>query len=272
MMNNTEKTKIESVPSSIYTAEYYKTCCDGFDEFNQSHGKELPRRILEPLKLLDIAPDSVILDVGCGRGELIYHLAQQGHFAVGLDYAEQGVKIARDALLDREESTSDLHIGLSQANARYLSFPTSSIDHVFMLDVVEHLYAEELHQVFLEIFRVLKPGGKLIIHTMPNTWYYAVGYPFYRLLQRLRGDKLPANPRDRWDFSDVHVNEQNPFRLLQALKKAQFETNVWLTSIQDYSYEKNKIVKIGMRFLTSIYPFKWFFCNDIFAIAVKPTR
>lgn len=260
----------KTVPSQLYTKEYYTTCCDGHDEFNRSMGQQLPRRLMEPLKLLNAEPNSMILDIGCGRGELIYHLAQGGHIAIGLDYAAQGIKIARQVL--NRIGADKITLGLSQTNAKHLPFPANSIDHVFLLDVIEHLFEYELNIVFGEIYRVLKPGGNLIIHTMPNTWYYAVGYPLYRLSQWLRGAKLPSNPRDRWAYSELHVNEQNPIRMFKSLKKANFAAKIWLKSTQDYTYEHNRFVRFGMRFLTSVHPFKLVFCNDIFAVATKPTQ
>lgn len=268
--NLSEDKNTKSVPPTIYSKEYYTTCCDGFDEFNRSQGDELPQRIITPLRLLNLQPNSVILDIGCGRGELVLNLAKQGHTAIGLDYAPHGVKIARDALVDQTLPT--MKMGISQANAKTLAFASNSVDCVFMLDVVEHLYPDELQQAFRDIFRVLKPGGQLVIHTMPNTWYYAVGYPIYRLLQYLRGERLPRDPRDRWDFKEVHVNEQNIIRLKNALNSVGFSSNVWLTSIQNYNYEKNPVVRTGMKFLTTVPPFKLVFCNDIFAIATKKHR
>ena len=262
----------QTVPAQIYTEEYYTTCCDGYDMFSVSLGRQLPLRLLEPLRLANLKPNSLVLDVGCGRGELIYHLARSGHTAVGLDYAPQGVKIARDALGVIADFETKLHLGLNLANAKHLPFSTNSVDGVFMLDVVEHLFPAELDSVLREIHRVLKPQGRLIIHTMPNTWYYTLGYPLYRLVQRLRGIKLPSDPRNRWEYQEVHVNEQNPVRLFRSLQRANFVTKVWLKSVQNYGYERNKLVHFGMRALTRIYPFKLVFCNDLFAIATKPAQ
>jgi ubiquinone/menaquinone biosynthesis C-methylase UbiE len=214
----------------------------------------------------------LIIDIGCGRGELVYQLTQSGHRVVGLDYAPWGVKIARDALIDKfvGQPVAAQNPKVSLANAKCLPFPANNVDHVFMLDVIEHLFPAELDQVLAEIFRILKPGGSLIVHTMPNMWYYRFGYPLYRLVQGVRGVKLPPNPRDRWDYSDVHVNEQDPRRMQQTLRQANFAVQVWLKTTQSYDYEGNKFVRFGMRFLTAVFPFKLIFCNDIFAVASKP--
>jgi SAM-dependent methyltransferase len=139
-----------------------------------------------------------------------------------------------------------------------------------MLDVVEHLYPTELHRALCDLRRVLKPGGRLIIHTMPNTWYYRFGYPAFRFVERIRGKRLPADPRDRWAYlHEVHVNEQNLFLLRRELRRAGFSARVYLRSVQSYTEEPNRLVRRIMRLLATMYPFRWIFCNDLFAVATK---
>jgi predicted SAM-dependent methyltransferase len=139
-----------------------------------------------------------------------------------------------------------------------------------MLDVVEHLHPHELDTVLGEVIRILRTGGRLIVHTMPNLWYYRYGYPLYRMMQYLRGQSLPVDPRDRWPYAHVHVNEQDPKRLGRTLTLAGFRSRVWLRTTQSYAYEKNRFVRMGMEILTRWVPFRWLFCNDIFAIGTKP--
>ena len=138
-----------------------------------------------------------------------------------------------------------------------------------MLDIVEHLLPDELSAALGEVWRILKPGGQVIIHTMPNLWYYRIGYPIFRFIQGLRGEILPADPRQRWEYSHVHVNEQTPSKLRSTLLAYNFETRVWLQSTVSYEYESNDFVRRGMEFVTSTTPFRSIFCNDIFAIGLK---
>ena len=256
----------DSVPPEVYTREYYESNCQGYVEFRQSRGATIPARLQIPLELAEIAADMSVLDVGCGRGEILVQAARRGARAIGFDYAIVALGIALESIAARPESDKILiHLG----NARRLPYPDNHFDRVFMLDVVEHLYPDELHQTFTEIWRVLCPSGRLIVHTMPNTWYYRLGYPWFRIVQRLRGKHLPANPRARWGYPQVHVNEQNPISLYRALRAAGFKVKVWLRSTQSYAEEPNKYVRFAMRALVTIYPFRWIFCNDLFAIAVK---
>jgi len=245
-----------------YTQEYYLSECDGHEEFSTSLGKSLPTRLSHPLEIADIQPGQRVLDVGCGRGELALHCAQKGALVWGLDYAPAALTLAQSL-------SAPPNMAIQLALASQLPIASESIDVVFMLDIVEHLNSEDLRAALWEARRTLKPGGQIIIHTMPNLWYYNYGYPIYRLTQRFRGHNLPKNPRARWRFAHLHVNEQTPLTLRAAMLESNFQPQIWLESTQNYRNETNPIVKLIMKTLTRIYPFKWVFCNDIFAIGTK---
>jgi len=260
---------LSKVPSSEYTDDYYKNACQGFDEYSSSLGKELPPRLSIPLNLANLQPNLNVLDIGCGRGELLIHVLLKGSKVYGVDYAVSSMRIAKDTLNNSLKNPESESVHLQQSDARYLPFASETMDIIFMLDVVEHLYPAELKQAFTEVARVLKPGGKLIIHTMPNLWYYNLGYPLFRVFKRLSGEILPKNPRDRFPYNHLHVNEQTPLRLKKYLENTKLTSKVWMKTTQDYSYEKNKVVVWFMKLLVNVYPIKYIFCNDIFAIATK---
>jgi ubiquinone/menaquinone biosynthesis C-methylase UbiE len=257
------------VPSETYTREYFMSCCDGYRQFSETRGQELQERLLLPLSLAALQPGMRVVDVGCGRGEIVFHAARKECQVWGIDYAPEAVRVAKETLTEVCLSEELARWVVAQVNARQMPFSDDSVDVIFMLDVVEHLYPHELDEAMKEAFRILRPGGRLIVHTMPSLWYYHFGYPVYRGLQRLRGQHLPANPRDRWDYSHVHVNEQTPIRLKKTIRQSGFTAKVWLRSVQNYDYESNWVMRWGMKFLTTIYPFRWIFCNDIFAIGTK---
>jgi len=257
-----------AVPAEAYTREYFEQWCHGADVFRESSGKALPRRLQIPLDLAKIQPGQHVLDIGCGRGELALHCALQGAQVRSIDYASAAIELTRQVLQQTEPEVRR-RIELFQADARTLPFADESIDVAFMLDVVEHLEPEELDRALREVWRVLRFGGRLIVHTMPNLWYYATGYRLYRAIQALRGVKLPADPRDRWPFKEVHVNEQTPLALWQTLRRNGFDTRVRLKSTQSYTHERNPLVRLGMTALVNLPLVKLGFCNDIFAVAVK---
>jgi SAM-dependent methyltransferase len=255
-----------TIPPETYTRDYYEANCHGYTEFQHSRGEVIPDRLKMPLDLAGSLAGKRVLDVGCGRGEVLLHATRRGAQAFGFDYAVAAVEIAAGSMAGPLDSRERL---IHLANAQRLPYPSGRFDVAFMLDVVEHLYPAELHQALIEIRRVLKPGGCLIVHTMPNTWYYRFGYPAFRVVQGLRRRHQPSNPRDRWRYKEVHVNEQNPIRLQRSLSTAGFRAKVWLQSIHTYAEEPNRWVRWAMRALVTLYPFRWIFCNDLFAVATK---
>jgi ubiquinone/menaquinone biosynthesis C-methylase UbiE len=248
------------VPSDTYSREYFLTECDGHVEFQQGR---LPARLQAALSFAGELKGKRVLDVGCGRGEVVLYCLGQGAEAYGVDYSA-------DALLLARQGAGDEPGHYQRADARHLPFQNESFDVALMLDIVEHLYPADLAASLVDVRRVLKPGGVLIVHTMPNLWYYRFGYPLFRWVQRLRGKNLPRDPRARWQFvSTVHVNEQTPLTLRRALREAGFTARVWLQPTQSYAQERSPLVRGVMRFLATAYPFRWVFCDDIFAQASK---
>jgi|GEM_PF-315181 len=262
----TQRGDIATVPSATYSRQYFLTECDGHAEFLTG---TVPLRLKTALRLAGQLRGKKVLDVGSGRGEVIFYCAQSGADAYGIDYSSDALGLAQAAWPNDTGGGRGLaHFQL--ANAQHLPFKEKTFDVAFMLDIVEHLYPEQLLYALREVHRTLKEDGVLIIHTMPNIWYYRIGYPLYRLVQRMRGQRLPRDPRQRWQFvSAVHVNEQDIWRLRRALRSAGFHARVWLQPTRSYNEEKNRVIRFFMRILSSWYPFRWVFCDDIFALARK---
>jgi ubiquinone/menaquinone biosynthesis C-methylase UbiE len=258
-----------AVNSDKYTREYYENCCDGAKEFLESNGKNLPHRLKIILELAKIQKGQKILDIGCGRGELAFHGSSLGAQVWSIDYSSSALAVARDALLNNKEQSISNNLFFMQADARTLPFMKETFDLAFMLDVVEHLTPDELDNAFQEVKRVLHSNGYLFIHTMPNLWYYKGGYKLFRFIQAVRGNHLPPDPRDRWAFKDLHVNEQTPLMLWRKLRKNGFQAKVWLRTTQSYEEEKNKVARLLMKSLVRLPIIKLIFCNDIFAIAKR---
>jgi len=104
--------------------------------------------------------DVAILDLGCGHGAILYVLQQAGYSnARGVDGSAEQVQAATKlgiAGVSQGELMQTLH-----------DTPDQSLDVVITFDVIEHFTKAELVPLVDEIHRVLKPGGRWIIH-VPN--------------------------------------------------------------------------------------------------------
>jgi ubiquinone/menaquinone biosynthesis C-methylase UbiE len=103
-----------------------------------------------------------ILDVGCGPGVALKAYATRRQVqAHGIDYAENMVAFARRQL---EESAPELGIDIQHASVVELPYSNQSFDVVTSHRCLMALLDWDLQQkALVEIFRVLKPGGMLVL-------------------------------------------------------------------------------------------------------------
>lgn len=250
-----------------YDDEYYLSECNGYREFSLGDNSRAPRRLQVIWNIASLSPEMKLLDAGCGRGEILSKCIHENIFSVGVDYSKYALRIARNFLVRNCKGESE-SIRLIRGDLRRLPLANNLFDCVIMSDVIEHIHPKYILDVLVEIRRILRINGKLVVHTMPNLWYYRFGYPLFRLVELLRGNKLPQNPRDRYKFSHFHVNEQTPHSLNSILREAGFKTKVWLYDYRSYS-EYPILMRLCMRFVTRAPLLNAIFCDDIFAVATK---
>ncbi len=109
--------------------------------------------------LLDVGPHSYVLEVGCGSGGYALHLIEKlGCRLVGLDLNSPGTHNANQ-LAQAKGLASQAHFEQCDAS-KPLAFDRHTFDAVFANDVLCHLPGRS--QVLAEIFRILKPGGRML--------------------------------------------------------------------------------------------------------------
>lgn len=98
-----------------------------------------------------------LLDVGCGKGDMVRLAAEKGWEARGIEYFGPGSGTnIRDALQER----GLLGGTVLEYDGLHFPFPDGSFDVVLSNQVFEHV--PDLDPVLSEIARVLKPQGKLL--------------------------------------------------------------------------------------------------------------
>jgi ubiquinone/menaquinone biosynthesis C-methylase UbiE len=117
---------------------------------------QFPHAVFEREVLKLVCPESIIVDVGCGReAQFVRRMSSQVKKAYGVD-------------LEIPETAVEGNIELMYGDAEAIPLQDHSVDLITMYDVVEHLRNPE--RVFLECKRILKPGGSLVL-TTPNKLY-----------------------------------------------------------------------------------------------------
>lgn len=114
--------------------------------------------------LAKIQPGETILDVGCGTGDLTLaaktRAGQVGSVA-GVDAAPEMIAFAR-----RKAAHAQIEVDFRVSAVEALPFPDASFDVVLSSLMMHHLPLAVKQQGLLEIRRVLKPGGRLVIIDM----------------------------------------------------------------------------------------------------------
>ncbi len=256
------------VPPDAYTKEYYLHACAGFEEWRASDGARVAGIYPGVLTLAAMRPGDVLVDVGTGRGEMIAVAIEMGAArAVGIEYAPTAVEMAHQTL--QRHGTGDKGEVLL-ADARSIPLPDDFADLVTMIDVVEHLSREELDGTLREAYRILKPGGRLFAHTMPNRTVYDVTYKLQRLLLGSRRRTWPADPRVHDFEREMHVNEQTVAGLRRYLRRAGFRpARAWVGKWMYTDFVPDERARALYRRLAGFRPTRRFGVGDIFAEGTK---
>ncbi|HKV61108.1 MAG TPA: WecB/TagA/CpsF family glycosyltransferase [Candidatus Acidoferrum sp.] len=103
-----------------------------------------------------------VLDLGCGNGSYTAELARRAEYVCGIDLHMPHLKAFRE------------NICRVQGTGEHLPFSSESFDAVTMIEVLEHTNCDT--EVLAECFRVLKPGGVLVLF-VPNKYYPFESHP-----------------------------------------------------------------------------------------------
>ena len=129
----------------------------------KSMNKEHTPVSLWGLKHLDISPDDIILDIGCGGGMNVNRMAQSAKKVFGVDYSIESVNLSRevnDDLIRRGK------VEIHEGNVVNLPFEDDSFDIVTAFETV--YFWPDIEKSFGEVKRVLKPGGMFLIGCESN--------------------------------------------------------------------------------------------------------
>lgn len=282
--------KQRSVPAEVYDERYYweQDGPEGWRRFLETRGQH--RSPSEGyFRSLGCLRDGMrVLDVGCGRGELIFRCVQDHKVAaVGIDYSAAAVRIARGITYELGTKEQKTRMSFAVADAQHLPFANRSFDVIFSHHVVEHLYPEQLERMLSECNRLLRNGGCLVLETGPNLWRLQYGFRITRLAYRvpflgavyckmMGVDEIPQQVKTPEDAL-YHVGEQSLPGLRRALRRHGFKCRVWVGLGQDSRFTREAFqhhfgrmgrLWYGLYYLLyGLFPFNLVFGDIIYALA-----
>lgn len=189
------------------------------EAYNESSiGQSRNKLIIETL---NVKPGEKLLDIGCGPSHIIYELSTKiGPTGTidGMDMAEEALSVGKRRCANLENI--NFHIGEATA----LPFDDNTYDVVMSCQVFEYIH--DIPTALAEVYRVLKPGGRVLIY---NTDWQA-------LLWHSSDRERMAHIMEVWDG---HLADPSlPQTLGHQMKSAGFKNVETMPAIRlDTEYE-----------------------------------
>lgn len=144
-----------------------------------------------------------IVDVGCGRGEMLELLKANGHEVVGVEMDDNMVEVC---------ISKNLPVVKGDGVAWLEAAQPGSLKGVFSAQVIEHLLTHEIERFLTASLAALRPNGVLVVETINPRSLHALANHFFADLSHVR----PVHPEtlrfmcEQVGFSSVALMELSP--------------------------------------------------------------
>lgn len=179
-----------------------------FEETQRGCVSQIAQRQAQYLPLvtpvLQALPTAPALDLGCGRGEWVQLLASQGHPSLGVDSNAAMLQLPDAA--GTNVQCQDIFAFLRATQPGQYALVTS-------FQVVEHLPPDQLMELLQGAWRVLQPGGMLILETPNPENLQVAAYSFWMdpTHQRPLPPPLLLHMAQHTGFIDCQIHRSSPW-------------------------------------------------------------
>ena len=176
----------------------------------------------EMANFVDLGPEDKIVDYGCGNGNLSFYLVSRYNCScVGIDYSKDAIDICNNKLKAVPLYFDKIKFINSNNNQKY-NF--DNIKVVYLCDVVEHMYDQEIEVVLNQMKHWNKEDKiKIVIH-IDNNIYLMLIKPVFDLVNILLGNSsIKETIRRNRYVKKRHINLTNPYWFKKKMKKFGFK-------------------------------------------------
>jgi cyclopropane fatty-acyl-phospholipid synthase-like methyltransferase len=113
--------------------------------------------------LLSLTSEDKVLDIGSGYGGLLIYLNRKVGFTQVMEGLDCSTLMVERAQVEMQKRGLESRISIRQGLATKLPYPDGTFDVVLSTYVIKHLSDKLSQEMFGEVMRVLKPGGRFCL-------------------------------------------------------------------------------------------------------------
>lgn len=213
---------MKQISPSVYNKKYYEVGYSTADIKTLLKKNSFYDRYKEISSLLPLAKGDIIVDYGCGNGDLSYYINKNyGCKVVGIDYSSDAIDVCNKRLNSLGSVDKKKEIKFICSNND--SLPNlSGVRAVFFSDVIEHMYN---HEIDIVLKTILKWNNKIaVVVRTDNDIYEKRIRPLLYVVQVIfRIKKLESvikeSAHNKKIEEEQHVNLTNSRKLRKLMKK-----------------------------------------------------
>ena len=157
---------------------------------------------------MDKIKDSLILDLGCGAGENSVYFTLKGANCIATDYSDGMLHV-----VDELAARYNVKVKTQVVDAMNIPYPDNTFDYVYIANTLHHV---DFDKCTNEIYRVLKPGGKML------SWNPSKHNPIINIYRRM------ATKVRTEDESPLNINVVD--KLKKNFSSVQYDT-FWFATL-----------------------------------------